>query len=389
MKCPQCGNKVNDNEELCPTCGAILHCAQGEEDCFDEQPRRRKNKAAIIIAGVILVIAAAAFGIYQVFFADRYKSPETPPTADEIVATYNGHTLTNRELNYYYWSDYYYLSSYNSDGSYFDPTLPLSEQTYDGVHTWESYFVDSAIKSWKEIMSASDEAEAKGFELPSDYQDALDTSYDDIAQAAEGAGMSGGVKQYLVDSYGPASDYDTFKSFITDNYYANAYSNTIYDSMWEAQEANSPTSPTINIRHILIKTGTDEAAAKTKADEIYALWQQNPTEENFAELAEEHTEDGGSATTGGLYEGVMPGEMIDEFDAWCFEDGRAHGDSGIVKTYYGYHIMFFSGQGEPTAVVDEDVVFGTYSRWLESVTANDVERFDDKIQIYAPVVETE
>lgn len=38
--------------------------------------------------------------------------------------------------------------------------------------------------------------------------------------------------------------------------------------------------------------------------------------------------------------------MVTEFNDWCFADGRAVGDSGIVKTSYGYHIMFFSGEGE-------------------------------------------
>ena len=38
--------------------------------------------------------------------------------------------------------------------------------------------------------------------------------------------------------------------------------------------------------------------------------------------------------------------MVDEFDAWCFEDGRKVGDMDIVKTTCGYHIMFFDGFNE-------------------------------------------
>ena len=35
--------------------------------------------------------------------------------------------------------------------------------------------------------------------------------------------------------------------------------------------------------------------------------------------------------------------MTDEFDAWCFDDSRQTGDYGLVRTRYGYHVMFFSG----------------------------------------------
>ena len=70
------------------------------------------------------------------------------------------------------------------------------------------------------------------------------------------------------------------------------------------------------------------------------------TEESFAELAKQHTEDPGSAETGGLYEDVYPGQMVTEFNDWCFADGRKVGDSAVVKTSYGYHIMFFSGEGD-------------------------------------------
>jgi len=34
--------------------------------------------------------------------------------------------------------------------------------------------------------------------------------------------------------------------------------------------------------------------------------------------------------------------MVEEFEAWCFDESRMPGDHGLVKTRYGYHIMFFS-----------------------------------------------
>ena len=35
--------------------------------------------------------------------------------------------------------------------------------------------------------------------------------------------------------------------------------------------------------------------------------------------------------------------MVQAFNDWCFDADRQVGDTGIVKTNYGYHIMYFSG----------------------------------------------
>ena len=61
----------------------------------------------------------------------------------------------------------------------------------------------------------------------------------------------------------------------------------------------------------------------------------------FATLATEETTDTGSKESGGLYENVVPGQMVDTFDAWCFDSDRKSGDTDIVKTTYGYHLMYF------------------------------------------------
>lgn len=65
------------------------------------------------------------------------------------------------------------------------------------------------------------------------------------------------------------------------------------------------------------------------------------TAESFGTLATENTDDSGSKETGGLYENVAPGDMITEFNDWCFDSSRKAGDVGIVETTYGYHIMYF------------------------------------------------
>ena len=37
--------------------------------------------------------------------------------------------------------------------------------------------------------------------------------------------------------------------------------------------------------------------------------------------------------------------MVPAFQNWCYEDGRKSGDTGIVASDYGQHIMYFVGYG--------------------------------------------
>ena len=72
------------------------------------------------------------------------------------------------------------------------------------------------------------------------------------------------------------------------------------------------------------------------------------TEERFAELANEHSEDEGSNTNGGLYENIYHGQMVQEFNDFCFADHKT-GDTDIVYgesgSYAGYHVIYYVGEG--------------------------------------------
>ena len=97
-------------------------------------------------------------------------------------------------------------------------------------------------------------------------------------------------------------------------------------------------------------TYTDEqwAAAKEKANKIFEEYNNgDKTEYSFALLAEANSDDtastsaGSSDAFGGLCEAVALGEMVPEFENWATDKSRKYGDTDIVKSDYGYHIMFF------------------------------------------------
>ncbi len=101
-------------------------------------------------------------------------------------------------------------------------------------------------------------------------------------------------------------------------------------------------------------TDATKAETKAKAQAILDEYLKNPTEENFIALVKEKTDDN-SKETGGLYEGVMnDGTYVQAFTDWSIADGRKTGDTGIVETEYGYHIMYFvksNGENWSTAII--------------------------------------
>ena len=162
------------------------------------------------------------------------------------------------------------------------------------------------------------------------------------------------------------------------------------------REPGRDESATVNVRPILFTTdsflpeGADSSdpavtaeameKAHAEADRVLAEWQNGEaTEDSFAALAEQYTEDPGSRSTGGLYENVQQGQMVPAFNDWCFDPSRQTGDTGIVETEYGVHVMYFSGNADPlwksqviSALKDE-----RYQTWyaeqeaLYPVTKND------------------
>jgi peptidyl-prolyl cis-trans isomerase D len=92
-------------------------------------------------------------------------------------------------------------------------------------------------------------------------------------------------------------------------------------------------------RHILITvpTGADastDAAARAKAEGILRQIQGGA---NFAELARKYSDDPGSKNSGGELGFFGRGVMVPEFEKAIF--AQKIGDTAIVRTHYGYHIV--------------------------------------------------
>ena len=147
---------------------------------------------------------------------------------------------------------------------------------------------------------------------------------------------------------------------------------------------------TVDVRHILVKVDASaldkesdtyesnlealKLEAKAKADDILAQWNSgDKTEESFAALADELTEDGGSKGKGGLYTEVAKGDMIPEFNDWIFDETRKAGDVDVIYAEStGYHVMYFVGENVPywQVQVDDTLRSNAYSEWYDALIAD-------------------
>jgi len=290
-------------------------------------------------------------------YTNAHKDSLTYSDADLRAAeAENFHKYSSFNYNYYYLA----ASRFREGGT----------ENEDGTLTYsadeEAAAVIAAEEAANTILSAEitsvEELDAAIAALPinADAPTTKSTAYTDYAYASidddlaawltEEGRQEGDVACVANTSVSTAED--GTETTETLGYYV-VYFHSINDNIFPLKDA----------RHILVSfeggttddmgntTYTDEekAAAKAAAEELLNEWMSGEaTEDSFAALATERTDDTGSASNGGLYEDIYPGQMVDPFEDWCYDESRKTGDTGIVETTYGYHVMYFVGNSEQT-----------------------------------------
>lgn len=296
--------------------------------------------------------------------------------ADTVVATLGDAQLTNSQLQVYYWMQFYdFMNNYGSYASLFglDYTQPLDTQlSPDGVQTWQQYFLNAAVNLWHSYSALSMDAEEANYQMEADLADYLENLPQTLEDNAAAAGFESANAMVQADM-GAGATLDGYIQYMNDYYLGYLYYNSLVEAIeltdQEIEDYYTENEATfvengvektedvyVAVRHVLISpeggtTGEDGTVtysdeewetARATAQSLLEQWAAGEaTEEAFAQLANEHSMDTGSNTNGGLYENVAVGQMVEPFENWCFDESRKYGDSGLVQTDYGYHIMFF------------------------------------------------
>ena len=241
---------------------------------------------------------------------------------------------------------------------------------------------DGNVVVTEEALAAAEEAAiamaeaAKGSEekylelcaeyAPADAEDSFDAAVDTLAPDTAINAAPEACREWLSDDMRASGD-----TYIAENNFGDGY----YVFFYVGKVDMGISLP--SVRHILIQpeaeedgTITDEAWIAAE-DRAYALLDEynagEQTEDAFAALATANTSDSGSTETGGLYEDIAPGQMVEEFNDWCFA-AHEEGDVDVIKTSYGFHVMYFCGNSQNSyrdIVTEQALRQSEYATWEE------------------------
>lgn len=170
-----------------------------------------------------------------------------------------------------------------------------------------------------------------------------------------------------------------FSAKAGDTHMTGEEGDTSFNVYFLTKAAYRDETPTRNVRHILFTTET--YADDTAVNEVYAAWEADGfSEAKFLELAAQYNEDPGSQAAGGLYENVAVGDMVNTFNNWLFYTAENVGDHGIVESDYGWHIMYYAGEGEGAAWETQVTTALKNQAYTDMVTANSASvTYNDKV----------
>lgn len=400
--CPFCGETLAEDmeipvEETMEEAVSLEDSAMPEEDiAAEEKPKKKVWKIVLAVAGAVVALGVLAVVLLTAFGVDlslpknditrkqsyTVTAEKAADKADVVIATVGDTVLTNQQLQVLYGiavndfisNNYYYLSYLN-----FDYSLPLDEQNcyYDDTMTWQQYFIEEALNTWQTYQGLCLMAQDNGYTLEADWQAELDAMPETLETQATDNGYES-ADALVKELFGSNASMDAYLNYSRVMYTGSAYYISRYNEMapsdqeiedYFTQNEGSLAASGVtkesglisDVRHILIcpEGGTmdddgnttysdDEwAACYAKAEDVLNQWKTGEaTEDSFIALAQEYSEDS-SAEDGGLYEGIAPGSSyVEDFLSWSIDMSRQTGDVDIVKSEYGYHIMYFVS-GEP------------------------------------------
>lgn len=317
-----------------------------------------------------------------------------PEIRDRVVAQVGSETLTNGQLQPFYWAA---VGEYRKTEPEVFPDFSraLRDQTCEldpEGGTWQDYFLNQALQMWHTCQALALQGAQEGVPTEEAYQPNLENhekyltgmpatrylygysqSYqpntmhqeflDNVDVLLENLAAEtgcGDIEELAARGFG--TTLEDLKDFVTLYNWGYMYYTTLgYDlkptqeqvEAYLQQEGKSCPAADgetcCNIRHILLlpETNTEEGweACVQKADDLLAAWRKSfrVTEDTFAALANQNSQDVGTAIDGGGYYRLRQGQLTEKMDAWCFDPERQPGDTEIFRTSQGVHILYFSG----------------------------------------------
>lgn len=203
-----------------------------------------------------------------------------------------------------------------------------------------------------------------------EYQSIITDSYTLIADiTSTNEQIPGDIKEWLFTNGVNVNDVNIFDNEEQSCFYVVMMS--------EAPHLNE--EKLFSVRHLLVKVKNDVDDDGNALEPTEAQWKEcqdkaqgyldefnktDKSELSFAKLADEKSEDTastskqGSEYFGGLLAQQPEGQLVEEFENWSTAPERQYGDVGMVKTEYGYHLIYFISNQEAWKFTAENALLG-------------------------------
>lgn len=383
--------------------------------CQKAEPEETTEPEATEV--MVLATAPADGNPDDVTCKGSYGAERDDIDADAVVATVGDAKLTNGELAvWYHGAIARYRQEGHEENPDFEADLDLQECQADGsVNSWQQYFLREALNDWHtaqalEVTARTDkivteeafhpdpeqESYMAGmpvteylygykeyFEPNSMHQAYLDAvpqmldtlakekgfaDEDDLAEKAFGAEREDLEAVAKLYNYG----YMYFTQL--------TYTEEPEEAEEKTEEISAKEERLVDIRHILLvpQSVTDRKGNVTDPVTVAEdgavtcsenLWNKNGnlakkllrewknpyknSEKDFREMAYRESDDAASSENGGIYRRIRQGQLITELDRWCFDETRKVGDTTIIRTKLGDHILYFAGSKTTADVQSE------------------------------------
>lgn len=260
----------------------------------------------------------------------------------------------------------------------------------DGTVTYTDEQKDAAVKAAEKI--ANDLAASANLaeldkaigllEVNAKKDNVASTKYDDVMYSS----VTAALQQWLADNERKADDITVIPNETTSKDAEGKETKTVngYYVVYFT-DRNDNLRPLANVRHLLVKfeggttdskgnktySDKEKATAKAEAERLLQVWKDgNATEDTFIALVKEHSDDS-SAEEGGLFEDIHPkSNFVDSFRTWSLDSSRKPGDTGVIVSEYGYHVMYYSSDDELTYrdyMISEDLRAADVEKWFNAI----------------------
>ena len=348
MKCKNCGSPIEKGQTVCPFCEEEVTTKPAKEKVPFKWTKKKiialVSSAVALILVVAVMVSLMSLGLVKVFWKENNVQYRDKYSADagwsnlvkgNTVATMGNYTLTNGQLQVFYWMQLYeMLDYYGNYAEYYlgiDLDKPLDEQTYGTEgKTWEQYILEEAFASWHRYQATAAMADKAGYKMPADYQEDFKSLRTNLETTAKEQGFTS-ADAMIVDQFGEGVTFEDYYHYLYVRYMAELYFSEVIANLkftdselddffqknkeeLEGYGVKQDDSLLVDFRNILVKPVTskddsgktvitDEAWADClkKAQDILENWRGGEADENtFAALAKVKSEDTTTASNGGL-----------------------------------------------------------------------------------------